>query len=207
MISVRTILCAALVAVAVAMLSLLTPRHATPPVPLPVAAGSPKLRPLTLQIPPFVLSDQNGVPLSREDLRGRVWIVDFIFTHCAASCPKMSDRCAELQKQIPDPRVMFLSFSVDPDRDDVATRKAYAAAHGIDPSRWRFVSPPTRAQALALARAVKIGGPSSMADNPVLHSDRFVLIDTTGRLRGIYPLDDPDALIRLVADAKSSAKE
>jgi protein SCO1/2 len=61
-----------------------------------------------------------------------VTIVDFIFTNCANTCPKMTAKRTELQKLIADPRVTFLSISVDPARDDRATRKTYAKANGID---------------------------------------------------------------------------
>src|SRR5687768_6341592 len=110
--------------------------------------------------PAFALADQHGKAVSKAALRGRVWVADFIFTSCGSTCPKMSAKRVELQKRITDPRVTFVSFSVDPERDDAATRKTYADKLGIDESRWHFVSPPDRTSAMKMAEAMRIAGHS-----------------------------------------------
>ena len=143
----------------------------------------------------------------KERAKGRVWIVDFIFTSCGNVCPRMTARRVELQEELTDPRISFLSFSVDPERDTAATRKTYAAKNGIVETRWHFVSPETRDAALKLAVAMKIAGKPREADNPILHADRFLLIDATGRVRGIYHLDDAAAMSRLAGEAKALAKD
>ncbi len=142
-------------------------------------------------------------------LRGKVWIVDFIFTNCGSVCPRMTGRMVELQKRITDPRVQFLSISVDPERDVNPKKKEYAKEHGIDESRWRFVSPPTPGAAGELARAMKIGGAAGahQHSDPIIHSDRFILVDAKGGVRGAYHLDDPAAIQRLVDDATALAQE
>src|SRR5262249_39229987 len=140
---------------------------------------------------------------------GKVWIADFIFTHCGNTCPRMTAQRVELQKQITDPRVMFLSISVDPERDDRATRKSYAAEKKIDESRWKFVCPPDHETALKIAQAMRVAAVTPHAKNqdPILHSDRFVLIDSNAQIRGTYPLDDPASMDRLMADALAFAKD
>src|SRR5688572_19137752 len=121
----------------------------------------------------------------------------------------MTAKRAELQRLIADPRVTFLSISVDPARDDRATRKSYAAANKIDESRWRFVSPPDKDAALQVAQQMKIAaaGPHSHGVSPILHSDRFVLIDAQARVRGAYAITDEGAMARLVRDASGLAGE
>ena len=162
--------------------------------------------PVMWQAPAFSLPDQNGATIDQQTLLGKVWIVDFIFTSCGNTCPRMTARRVELQKQIPDPNVMFLSISVDPERDDAETRKHYGEKHSVDQSRWHFVSPADRAAAMKLATAMKIAGNPREEDNPILHADRFILIDATGRVRGIYHLDDQAAMKRLASDATSLAR-
>ncbi|MEO8268219.1 MAG: SCO family protein, partial [Aureliella sp.] len=63
---------------------------------------SPKSRGLRVlfEAPKFELTDQQGDPFSSDELVGRVWIVNFIFTNCASTCPLQSARLAELQKRI-----------------------------------------------------------------------------------------------------------
>src|SRR5690242_16934064 len=94
-------------------------------VALPAAAPRAGAKPVMWPAPQFSLPDQDDATVSTADLRGRVWIVDFIFTRCGNTCPKMTARREQLLKQIADPRVMFLSISVDPEGDDRATRKSY----------------------------------------------------------------------------------
>src|SRR5438874_2587823 len=126
---------AAVLAVGVGAAAFLLSGHQQRHASQSLTAAPPKAGalPISFATPQFSgFPDQDNVPFSRESLRGKVWIVDFIFTHCANTCPKMTSKRVELQKLIPDPRVTFLSFSVDPDRDDRATRKSYAADHGIN---------------------------------------------------------------------------
>ena len=165
--------------------------------------------PITFAAPQFSFPDQDDALVSTDMLRGKVTIVDFIFTHCANTCPKMTAKRTELQKLIADRRVTFLSISVDPAGDDRATRKSYAAANGIDESRWRFVTPPDRDAALKIAQQMKIAAasPHSHEQSPILHSDRFVLIDGTAKVRGAYAITDESAMSRLVRDANGLAND
>ena len=181
-------------------------RDKPPAVLLPSAAPTAGALPMMWVAPAFELTDQNGRTISVESLRGKVYVVDFIFTSCGGVCPRMTERRVELQQRIPDPRVTFLSFSVDPERDDAATRKKYAADHHVDEARWHFVSPPDRAAAMKLAQGMKITGKPKEHDNPILHADRFLLVDAAGRVRGMYHLDDANAMSRLVDDALTLAR-
>jgi cytochrome oxidase Cu insertion factor (SCO1/SenC/PrrC family) len=164
--------------------------------------------PIVTPAPQFSFPDQDNENISTQSLKGKVWIADFIFTHCGNTCPRMTAQRVELQKKITDPRVMFLSISVDPERDDRATRKTYAAEKKIDETRWKFVSPPDHETALKIAQAMRVAARPAPPRNqdPILHSDRFVLIDANAQIRGTYPLDDPASMDRLVSDAQSFAQ-
>src|SRR5689334_4623594 len=52
------------------------------------------------QVPPFHLVDSRGKPFSLQDMAGRPWIADFVFTRCQASCPMMTAKMAKLDRQI-----------------------------------------------------------------------------------------------------------
>lgn len=186
---------------------LLANREKPAPIALPSAQPRAGALPVMWPAPSFSLGDQNGATIDNDTLKGRVWIVDFIFTNCGNVCPRMTAKRVELQRELTDPRISFLTFSVDPERDTAATRKTYAHKHGVDESRWHFVSPENRDAALKLAVAMKIAGKPREADNPILHADRFLLIDATGRVRGIYHLDDAAAMSRLASEAKTLAKD
>ncbi len=183
----------------------LRPEQQTHAVALRAAEPRAGATPIIYQTPAFSCPDQDGNAVDNNSMRGKVWIADFIFTHCGSTCPRMTDKRVELSKVLDDRRIMFLSFSVDPERDDRSTRKAYAAEHGMDATRWRFVSPPNRDAAMQLAAGMKIGSAGHGVQSPILHSDRFLLIDGSGRVRGSYELDDQDAMQRLITDARNLA--
>src|SRR5688500_16242172 len=147
---------AALVLLGAVAAILLANREKPAPIALPSAQPRAGALPVMWPAPAFSLGDQNGATIDNGTLKGRVWIVDFIFTNCGHVCPRMTARRVELQKELTDPRISFLSFSVDPERDTAETRKTYAHKHGVDESRWHFVSAANRAAAMKLAVAIKI---------------------------------------------------
>jgi protein SCO1/2 len=156
--------------------------------------------------PAFAFVDQDGQPMDGDALKGKVWVADFIFTRCGNTCPVMTAKMIELHKRITDPRVVFVSFSVDPDRDKPADLKAYAAKYKVDESRWRFLSPPDAKSILNVAVGMRITGPPKENNNPLLHADRFLLIDQHLKVRGSYYEGDEEAMRRLVSDATGLAR-
>src|SRR4051812_32823612 len=54
--------------------------------------------------PRFTLVDQAGQIRSSDELRGSVWIADFIFTHCSTVCPILTARMVQIQRAVRDPR-------------------------------------------------------------------------------------------------------
>ncbi|GAA0432981.1 SCO family protein [Lentibacillus halophilus] len=89
----------------------------------------------------FEATDQKGGALSLADLKGKVWIADFIFTSCTSVCPPMTANMAKLQKRLKEANasVDIVSFSVDPERDTQSIRKKYISARGGDLSNWSFL--------------------------------------------------------------------
>ena len=73
----------------------------------------------------FALTDQDGKPFSNNDLRGKAYICDFIFTTCGSACPIMTHKLADVQKNTPAD-VQLVSFSVNPEHDTPAVLKEYA---------------------------------------------------------------------------------
>ncbi len=112
--------------------------------PLPVLFDAPK----------FALTDQNAKPFSNDQLHGKIWVADFIFTQCNSLCPLMTQNMANFQKKSAGSGVQMVSFSVDPENDTPPILKDYAAKNGADESRWHFL---TGTRALAKPGAVSQG--------------------------------------------------
>ena len=164
--------------------------------------------PVLFPAPAFSMIDQDGNPVTAESLRGRPWIVDFIFTTCAGPCPMMTQKMSQLQKEIEDPRVRLVSFSVDPTRDRPKVLKEYSQKFGADPNRWSFLTVPeggNMGSVYDVARGLKLAAGPATEDAPIFHSEKFLLIDADGNVRGIYSSRDQASLGKLAADATELA--
>lgn len=158
-------------------------------------------------VPDFALVERSSKTVHLADLRGAVWIADFIYTTCQDTCPLQSAELAKLQKKWHDKaELRFVSFSVDPEQDTPAVLAEYAARFNADESRWLFLTGDKE----QLMRLVREGFRLSAAPAPdfatsgvILHSPRFVLVDREARIRGYYDSRDSEALERLRSDAIS----
>jgi protein SCO1/2/putative membrane protein len=133
------------------------------------------------RVPDFSLVERSGAPLTRKDLIGKVWVAEFIFTRCAGACPVMVSRMMGLYKKFPD--VTYVSFTVDPANDTPEVLRGYVKNNSL-PNEWVFGTG-TYAQMQDLAKnGFKLSmGPGSSADEPIIHSDRLVIVDRYGRQR------------------------
>ncbi len=139
----------------------------------------------------FTLTDQTGRPFGTADLKGKVWVADFIFTRCQGPCPLQSARMAALQKTFARAKdLRFVSFSVDPGYDTPAVLSEYAARYGAKPGRWYFLTGPTQKmyklvrEDFHLAVSQQKGKEGQGKD--VTHSLSFVLVDREGKVRGYF---------------------
>jgi protein SCO1/2 len=155
-------------------------------------------------VPDFKLADQNGNSFGLADLRGKVWIADFIFTRCAGPCPVMSSKMAAVQSLLKHPDVRLVSFTVDPDRDTPSVLKDYGKRYGADDSRWSFLTGPAD-QMRNVARGMNIAAKLE-DDESVTHSTHFLLVDREGNVCGIYGNSDEEVAPTLAADATELAK-
>jgi protein SCO1/2 len=156
--------------------------------------------PVLSQVPDFDLVERSERPLRAADLRGKIWVADFMFTYCAGPCPIMSSRMAQLQREIADLKdVVLVSFSVDPERDTPAVLREYAERYGADPARWLFATGDKRTIDMLAVEGFKVGS----VENPIYHSTRFILVDREGRIRGYYDSEEPEAVPRLAADIRA----
>jgi protein SCO1/2 len=164
-------------------------------------AHQPKrdLRPLW-PAPDFELPDQRGSRLSKASLKGRPWVANFIFTTCRSVCPLLTAKMVQLQRKLPEAKVAFVSFSVDPEHDDPMTLAAYAQRWAPDETRWSLLST-TDATLKALLEGFKVAASKSDAGiDPIVHSSIFVLVDANGDVRGAYDSEHREEFQALVHD-------
>lgn len=166
------------------------------------ADGGAAALPTYSELPEFELVDQDGRPLRRADLLGRVWVVDFIFTSCAGACVPMTSHMTDLQKE--DLGVSYLSISVDPERDTPTALSGYRDKWNGEARRWTLaVGTREEIQALAnqafkLPAGREVSTPDGMPE--LFHSQKFALLDGQGRVRGYYDSTDDLSLAQLRKD-------
>jgi len=156
-------------------------------------------------VPAFTLTAGDGRTVSAEELRGQVWIADFIFTRCPGQCPVLTANMAKLQTALPADAagvVRLVSFSVDPAHDTPEVLRAYAERFGADGTRWTFLT----GDRDALYTLIRDGFYLAVNEEPgstgmITHSDRFILVDRDLRIRGYYSGSDPEGNARVVRDA------
>lgn len=153
---------------------------------------APKLPAVLFTAPQFELTDQFGESFGSADLRGHVWVVNFIFTRCAATCPRQTEKLSELQQlasRYPDwDRVRLLSITVDPRHDTPERLHKYAERHLADHAHWKFLTGDRRELWRISKEGFKLPVEDSAenSESPITHSARFILVDSGGQVRGYY---------------------
>jgi protein SCO1/2 len=159
-------------------------------------------------VPKFELVNQDAQPFGSEQLAGKIWIADFIFTTCPGPCPIISTRMSELQKPLAKSDVHLVSVSVDPEKDTPEVLRAYADKLRKQPLRWDFLTGPRAAIYTLSKDGFKLGiSDGSEEEGIPVHSTRFVLVDRRGTIRGYYDALAPDAVTKLLADTNHLLRE
>ncbi|MBU6303330.1 MAG: SCO family protein [Verrucomicrobia bacterium] len=137
----------------------------------------------------FSLTDQNGNAITAQNLLGKVWVANFIFTSCTAECLVLSKHMANLQERFRgDDRVAFVSFSVDPGTDQPARLAKYADLFDAG-ARWSFLTGEPAAVETLIKERFLLPVAQSSAESLALqkalliHSDRFAVVDRKGVVR------------------------
>jgi protein SCO1 len=130
---------------------------------------------------PFHLEDQNGKPVSDEDMKGRPFLVFFGFTHCPEICPttlfEMSEAIRELGKDAD--RIGALFITVDPERDTPAALKDYLSS--FDPHLRGLTGDPAAVNATIKAyRVYAKKVPLEGGDYTMDHTAVVYLMDKDG---------------------------
>lgn len=162
------------------------------------------------QVANITLQNQLGESVSLNSLRGKIVVADFFFTRCPSICPYLTRNMKGLQdalkikdvtKRADTSFVHFLSFSVDPERDTVAALKHYADRYGVNPDVWWLLTGPKKTIYDFALNEVKLGlQDGGTVDSNFIHTEKFVVLDKKGIVRGYYNGLDTASLSKLAED-------
>ncbi len=134
--------------------------------------------------PDFQLTDQNGKTVALSDLRGRVVVLTFLYTHCPDVCPLIADhlRLANEQLGSVSGKVAFVAISVDPEHDTPAAIQIFDGQHRLNGMLLYLNGPREQLQRVWADYYV---ASQVTADDPegIAHSTRVILIDKSGKQR------------------------
>jgi protein SCO1/2 len=140
----------------------------------------------------FTLTERDGTPVSRDDLKGKVWVASFVFTCCTTQCPQISGTMAELHRELAgEPDARLVTFTVDPERDTPEKLKQYAGTFGAEGKRWLFLTGKRDELYGLIERSFHLTvkqneGAARTPGNEVLHDFRLVVVDRRGHIRGYF---------------------
>jgi protein SCO1/2 len=148
--------------------------------------------PIIAQLPTWRLTSENGTPFGTAELQGRVYLANFIFTRCPTVCPKMLQDTALIQKRIRGTghKVALATFTVDPDHDTPAVLFKTARGLKANPYTWTFLTSTDKPALLKLYQeGFKVNAAAGAGLMDIAHSEKIVLVDQLGRVRGYYSYD------------------
>ena len=162
----------------------------------------------------FAFTDHDGKPYGSEQLTGRVWVVDFIFTRCSGTCPRMSSSLADVQRALgKDDNSKLVSITCDPEHDTPERLREYMKRYAADPKRWTFLTGDfEKVQSFAIS-TIKLGLRKASQEEidegneRIMHSQRFALIDRHMQVRGYYDGTSKERVRELIRDIARLRKE
>ena len=129
----------------------------------------------------FVNSEQETITLN--NLKGKVWVADFIFTTCTMACPMMTGNMNIIHKKYKkNDDVRLVSISVYPEYDTPEVLTKYASQYDANTSRWYFLT----GEESTVKRVIKDGFKIGDYEDIIFHSEKFALVDKKGMIRAYY---------------------
>lgn len=161
----------------------------------------------------FSFTDQEGSTFTQAEVKDKVFVVEYFFTTCKTICPVMNVQMSRVHEKFKErENFKILSFTVDPETDDVAQMKRYADEHEANSNRWNFLTG-SRADLYRLARrsffVLKPAEAENQGDvgSDFIHTNNFVLVDKQMRIRGYYDGTSAKEVDKLIQDVEILLKQ
>lgn len=165
-------------------------------------------------LPDFTLTERTGQDFGTRDLRGKIWLADFIFTSCPGPCPKMSEKFYEVQQALKKTNdVKLVSFTVWPDFDKPPILTTYANKFNASPDKWFFLTGNKKTiydlahKGFMLGITDKESGREILKEGEFVHSTKIALVDRRGVVRGYYDSANAEVVQKILVDIGNLLRE
>ncbi len=154
----------------------------------------------------FSLLDQHGDTITRQDLEGKITVVNFFFTSCQGICPKMNGNISQVVRSFEgSDKVQFFSHTVDPSYDTVEVLRNYAQRFPQTEEQWHFLTG-SKEEIYRLARrsyfAVKSRSKAQGEKSDFIHTENVILVGPELQLRGFYTGTSEKSMEKLEEDIR-----
>ncbi len=159
----------------------------------------------------FSFVDTEGNSVTKADLLGKPWIVCFVFTHCAATCPTVTKAMRDLQDRLKEYDFRLVTLTVDPERDTPEVLKRYGKSRGADFSRWLFLHGEQGDIYKLIHGSFKMPvkemiGKDRQPGFEFIHSNNIMLVDAHGVVQGKFDATKDVAMSTLRREIQKLAK-
>jgi len=161
------------------------------------------------RIAPFSFTDQEGKTIANTSLSGKIYVANFFFTTCPGICAKMRENLRIVQSRFANnSRLAFLSHSVTPSYDTVDRLASYAEKHDIPHPQWKLLTG-SKEEIYAIARQSYFADEQGeqKGSDAFLHTEKLMLIDHHGCIRGVYNGVMTVDMKRLISDIETLLEE
>jgi len=161
----------------------------------------------------FSLTNQDGQTITEDEVKGKIHVAEYFFTHCGSICPVMNKQMQRVHRKFKsNDDVKILSFTVDPENDTVQRMKWYADKHGATGNNWHFLTG-EKEELYQLARksyfTMKPAEARNLGDagSDFIHTNNFVLVDRDLQIRGYYDGTNQAEVTKLMQDIELLLEE
>jgi len=159
------------------------------------------------EISDFEFTTQDNETFGLDDLKGKYWVADFVFTNCTTVCLPMTTNMSYLQDQINEEGledIELVSFSVDPDYDTPEVLKEYSEDYEADLSNWTFLTGYDfdTIKELSIKSFKNMVQEAPEGTDQVTHGTSFFLVDPDGKVIKAYQGTDKENMDDILADLK-----
>jgi protein SCO1/2 len=152
------------------------------------------------RVPEYKLTDQQGKVFSSDQLKGKVYVADFVFTRCTGICPKMTSQLTRVQEKFAEKNdVVLVTYTVDPEYDSVGAMNGYAEEYKAIYGKWYMLTG-AKADIYDLANNGYMVAAAEEGEEQFVHTPKFTLVDKKGRIRGYYDGTKPEDVDKLMTE-------
>ena len=159
-------------------------------------------------IPNFSFLNQDSVRITQDNFKDKIYVANFFFTHCPSICPTMQRNLLKAyQKYKGNPKIAFLSHSIDFKYDHPYVLKDYANKLGVDTDQWQFVTG-TKAEIYGISKDYLVfTKEDANVPGGYDHQGYLVIIDPLKRIRGAYDGTNDEQVTKFLEDLDIILKE